>query len=174
MRRATTIAGSILFFVTVALVREAFGADGLLWSWGRNHRGQLGDGGVASRSLPGNVLGPGGAGIISSVSAAAAGAEGHALALRSNGTVWAWGSNDFGKLGDGTTTDRSGPVQVVGPAGLGYLLGIVGVAAGAHHSVALRNDGTVLAWGANSLGQLGDGTNTDRGTPASVRGSGGT
>jgi alpha-tubulin suppressor-like RCC1 family protein len=63
---------------------------------------------------------------------------------------------------------------VVGPAGLGYLLGIVGVAAGAHHSVALRNDGTVLAWGANSLGQLGDGTNTDRGTPASVRGSGGT
>jgi len=174
MMRSMTMAGSVMLLITLVLARAGFADADVLWSWGRNDRGQLGDGSTVGRSLPAYVRGPGGAATFPGVSAAAAGPEGHALALRSNGTVWAWGSNDHGKLGDGTTTDRLAPVQVVGPAGLGYLLGIVGVAAGAQHSIALRNDGTVLAWGANSFGQLGAGTNTDRGTPASVRGSGGT
>jgi alpha-tubulin suppressor-like RCC1 family protein len=73
------------------------------------------------------------------------------LALRSDGTVWAWGSNEDGQLGDGTTTNRSTPVQVSG------LSNVTAVAAGASHSLALRGDGTVWAWGGRNFGQLGDG-----------------
>ena len=76
------------------------------------------------------------------------------MAARSDGTVWAWGDNRVGELGDGTTTDRLAPVQVTG------LTGVTQVAAGCTHSLALRSDGTVWAWGANGAGQLGRGTVT--------------
>jgi alpha-tubulin suppressor-like RCC1 family protein len=73
------------------------------------------------------------------------------LALRKDGTVWAWGGNDKGQLGDGTTTGRATPVQVSG------LTGVTAMAAGYSHSLALRGDGTVWCWGDNEAGQLGDG-----------------
>jgi alpha-tubulin suppressor-like RCC1 family protein len=97
------------------------------------------------------------------VLAVAAGSA-HSIALKNDGTVWAWGSNSNGQLGDGTTTERWTPVQVSG------LAGVSAVAAGAAHSVALKNDGTVWAWGSNSNGQLGNGTRTDRSTPVQVSG----
>jgi alpha-tubulin suppressor-like RCC1 family protein len=86
----------------------------------------------------------------------AGGAEGgaHSLILKSDGTVWATGGNQYGQLGDGTTTNRSTPVQA-------NITSVVYVAAGKHHSLALKSDGTVWAWGANHSGQLGDGTMTD-------------
>ena len=89
----------------------------------------------------------------------------HSLALKNDGTVWAWGANGSGQLGDGTTTDRLTPVQVVGPGGSGWFTDVQAVAAGLHHSLALKTDGTVWAWGANWYGQLGDGTTTDSSTP---------
>lgn len=92
------------------------------------------------------------------------GGYGHSLALRDDGTVWAWGANTFGQLGDGTGTDRLDPVQVVG------LTNIVAIAAGDYHSLALRSDGTVWAWGDNFYGQLGDGTPTGRIAPVQVVG----
>ncbi|HEX6873138.1 MAG TPA: cell wall anchor protein, partial [Micromonosporaceae bacterium] len=76
----------------------------------------------------------------------------HSMALKTDGTVWAWGNNYQGMLGDGTTTNRSYPVQVVG------LSGVTQIAAGGMHSLALRSDGSVWSWGANDRGQLGDGT----------------
>ena len=88
----------------------------------------------------------------------------HSLALKSDGTVWAWGFNGSGELGDGTNTNRLSSVQAQG------LTNITAVAAGAYHSIALRNDGTVWTWGRNSVGQLGDGTTTDRNTPMQVQG----
>jgi len=89
----------------------------------------------------------------------------HNLALGANGTVWSWGQNTSGQLGDGGQVDRPRtPAQVPG------LTGIVQVAAGDTHSLALRNDGTVWAWGENSAGQLGDGTTTDRYLPVRVAG----
>ena len=88
----------------------------------------------------------------------------HSLAVAADGTVWAWGQNASGQLGDGTATDPSTPVQVQGMADG------VAIAGGADHTLALRRDGTVWAWGWNFSGQLGDGTTTDRSTPVQVQG----
>jgi len=83
-------------------------------------------------------------------------------AVKGDGTVWAWGLNDNGELGDGTTTTRLTPVRVQG------LTEVVGVAGGRDHGLALRADGSVWAWGWNLYGQLGDGTTVDRLTPVPV------
>jgi len=78
----------------------------------------------------------------------AAGAH-HVLVLKRDGTVWAWGNNDDGQLGDGTQMARSTPVQVFG------LRDIRQIAAGANHSMALSEAGVILTWGSNGWGQLG-------------------
>ncbi|MCZ6690889.1 MAG: hypothetical protein O7H41_14950, partial [Planctomycetota bacterium] len=91
----------------------------------------------------------------------------HTVALMDDGTLRAWGFNGTGALGDGTTTDSSVPVQVVDGAG-GLLSGVVAVAAGASHTVALMDDGTLRAWGSNFSGQLGDGTFTHSSVPVQV------
>jgi len=89
----------------------------------------------------------------------------HNLALKTDGTVWAWGDNAYGQLGDGTTSTESAiPVQVAG------LTGVTAIAAGGYHSLALKNDGTVWAWGYNFYGQLGAGTTTDSAIPVQVAG----
>ncbi|WP_159396975.1 DNRLRE domain-containing protein [Sorangium cellulosum] len=137
----------------------ALRSDGTVWTWGGNGVGQLGDGTTSlPRTTPQKVHG------MTSVTAVAAGAF-HSLAARSDGTVWAWGENQFGQLGDGSTVPvRTTPVQVA------TLTNVTGVAAGFGHSLAIRSDGTVWAWGFNWAGQLGDGTTTDRTTPAQVSG----
>ncbi|MEC4685982.1 MAG: hypothetical protein VST71_09665 [Nitrospirota bacterium] len=88
--------------------------------------------------------------------------DAHTVALRTDGTVWAWGDNRSGQLGDGTTLDSITPVQVNG------LAEVAVVAAGIYHTIALKTDGTVWAWGSNYTGQLGDGTKTDSSTPVQV------
>jgi hypothetical protein len=86
--------------------------------------------------------------------------DAHSLAVREDGTLWAWGRNWAGQLGDGTTTRRSTPVQV--------LTNVRSVTAGGYHSLAVREDGTLWAWGWNGVGQLGDGTTENRSTPVQV------
>ncbi|WP_375759488.1 Ig-like domain-containing protein [Corallococcus exercitus] len=88
----------------------------------------------------------------------------HTLALKQDGTVWAWGSNVSGQLGDGAATSRLTPVQVPG------LASVAALTAGGAHTLALKQDGTVWAWGSNGSGQLGDGTTTNRLTPVQVQG----
>jgi hypothetical protein len=97
------------------------------------------------------------------VVAVAAGSS-HSLALSTTGQVYAWGSNFFGQLGNGTTTDADLPVAVDLPAGVR----ITAIAAGGDHSLALTTTGQVYAWGANTDGQLGDGTTTDADVPVAV------
>ena len=99
---------------------------------------------------------------LSDVSALAAGWN-FTLAL-AGGTVWAWGRNDAGQLGDGTRLDKVDPVQIRD------LEGVVAIAAGMSACLALRDDGSVMAWGSNHNGQLGDGTRTDRYSPVRVAG----
>jgi hypothetical protein len=91
----------------------------------------------------------------------AAGSE-HTIGLKNDGTLWAWGWNLYGQLGDGTTTDRYTPVQI------GTDTNWTAIAAGSGHTIGLKNDGTLWAWGYNYYGQLGDGTTTDRYTPVQV------
>ena len=93
-----------------------------------------------------------------------------AIALKADGSVWTWGLNGHGQLGDGTNTDSSVPVQVLGPNGVGYLTGVTAVMGGEQHNFALKSDGTVWAWGMNMLDQLGDGNAQDSWTPVQVRG----
>lgn len=131
----------------------ALKSDGTVWTWGNNLFGQLGDSTTDDRSLPVQVN-------ISTVTAISAGGN-HTLALKSDGTVWAWGYNASGQIGDGTVTDKTVATWVLGEGGFDNLTGIIDIAAGARHSVALKNDGTVWAWGDKDWGQVGDGTQGD-------------
>jgi len=88
----------------------------------------------------------------------------HSLALKSDGTVWAWGYNGDGQLGDNSTTARKTPVQVL------TLTNVKAIAAGGNHSLALTSSGAVKTWGANNSGQLGDGTVINSKTPVNVSG----
>jgi len=94
------------------------------------------------------VHGPGNVGYLTNIVALSAG-ESHNLALKANGTVWAWGWNAFGQLGDGTTNDAHTPVLVSG------LTNVVAISGRAYHCLALKSDGTVWGWGWNANGQLG-------------------
>jgi uncharacterized repeat protein (TIGR02543 family) len=133
--------------------------DASVWAWGSNFDGQLGDGTRTDRRSPTAVTGLEGV----RISAVAAG-DGHSLALDIDGTVWAWGANAYGQLGDGTNARRLVPQPVPG------LAGVRAIAAGSRHSLAVTADGTVWAWGANDYGQLADGTTTERPSPVQVSG----
>ena len=134
-------------------------ADGGAWAWGSNYIGQLGDGTSTDRSSPVSVVG----GFTDWTQLSAGG--GHSLGLRANGSAWAWGSNFFGELGDNSITARSSPVSVVG----GFT-DWAQLSAGGYFSLGLRANGSAWAWGFNFVGQLGDGTSTTRRSPVSVVG----
>jgi alpha-tubulin suppressor-like RCC1 family protein len=121
-------------------------SGGAVWTWGRNDAGQLGDGSTAAfKSSPVQPKS------FTGVLAIAAGNR-HVLARKSDGTLWSWGSNGNGELGDNTQTNRNKPVQVTG------FTGVAAIAAGNGYSLAAKTDGTAWSWGYNAQGQLGDGT----------------
>lgn len=122
----------------------ALGQDGTVWAWGENDAGQLGDGTLVRRMVPGPV-----AGLTGVVAVAATGRS--SFALRADGSVWAWGDNERGQLGDGTQTRRLQPRPVAG------LTAVVELVVGAEHGMARRSDGSVLGWwwGYDLAGELG-------------------
>jgi alpha-tubulin suppressor-like RCC1 family protein len=140
------------FYHTCALTTA-----GQVKCWGSNTHGELGDGTRTDRRRPVAV-----SGLSSSVTAISAGLS-DTCALTSAGGVECWGSNRFGKLGDGTRTDRHSPVAVFGLAS-----GVEAIAAGGLHSCALMSVGRVKCWGRNFYGEVGDGTTTDRRRPVAV------
>jgi alpha-tubulin suppressor-like RCC1 family protein len=117
--------------------------DGTVRAWGWDHKGQLGNGKAKDSPKPRPVQG------LADVKAASGGMY-HSVALKNDGTVWAWGSNEYGQVGsEGGSGEQHVPVQVKG------LDGVKDISAGMHFTLALKNDGTVWAWGRNDYGQLG-------------------
>jgi len=96
---------------------------------------------------------------------AIAAAGNFAFALKTDRSVWAWGINIAGQLGNGTTTNQSLPVQVKDPSGTGFLTDVVAIATASGAGLALLSDATVRAWGLDSAGQLGDNADPDVLTP---------
>jgi alpha-tubulin suppressor-like RCC1 family protein len=138
---------------------------GKVWAWGWNQMGQLGDGTNQDRYTPVKVKDPDKVNDFDKV--IALGGRGyHSLAIRSDGSVWTWGFNDMGQLGDGTAANSNAPVQVIG---LGSLKATA-VSGGYEFSLALMSDHTLRAWGADGAGQLGDGTNNQSAAPVQVKG----
>jgi alpha-tubulin suppressor-like RCC1 family protein len=126
--------------------------------WGLNSDGQLGDGTHTSKTTAVPV-----SGLSGGVVAIAAGSF-HTCALTAAGTVYCWGYNVDGRLGDGTTTERTAPVAVSG------LSNVAAIAAGNGHTCALTRTDTVKCWGSNASGQLGNGNTTNSLTPVAVSG----
>lgn len=127
--------------------------------WGYNYYGQLGDGTTTNRSTPVEVAG------LSSGVASVVGGDSHTCAVTTAGAATCWGHNSSGRLGDGTATDRSTPVGVVGLSS-----GVASVAPGTTHTCAVTTAGAAKCWGYNGSGRLGDGTTLDRSTPVGVVG----
>lgn len=134
-------------------------AGGVL-CWGQNEHGELGDGTRTDRLRPVGVVG-----LSSGVAAVSAGFD-QTCALLDNGAVQCWGQNATGEVGDGTSTLRTHPVDV-----LGLSRGVASISAGYDHTCAVTNNGGALCWGNNASGELGDGTATDRSRPVGVYGS---
>lgn len=139
----------------------ALGLGGRVMCWGSNQYGQLGIGSHQAQLSPVNVTSLQTLGIDKLSSGAA-----HVCALSDAGGLWCWGANG-GALGDGTTLERTVPVQVVGMDSH-----VSAVATGYGHSCALKDDGTVWCWGNNTSGQLGDGSLVNRLQPVAVSGLG--
>jgi alpha-tubulin suppressor-like RCC1 family protein len=131
------------------------------WCWGANTDGQLGNNSTTDSRTPVQVAGlPGQAGAI-------AAGDNHTCALLDDGSVWCWGHNSSGQLGDGTTTDSLVPVQVSG-------LSARAVATGSAHTCAigdgaLTGEGSVWCWGSNADGQLGNNSSADSSRPVAVQ-----
>lgn len=137
--------------------------DGTLWTWGDNYRGQLGDGTTTARSSPDTVAGGG-----TTWKAVSMGYR-YSLAIKTDGTLWSWGQNDYGQLGNGNTTSRSSPGSA---SAVSSTTGWKSISAGHIHAGAIKGDGSLLMWGANSYGGIGDGTTTDRTVPVGPSGAG--
>jgi alpha-tubulin suppressor-like RCC1 family protein len=143
--------------------------DGTVVSWGSNDEGQLGNGPMGASGELGRYPKPSITPVkvtgLSGVVQIAAGMK-HAVALRSDGTVWAWGRRSNGEVGDGTP----GRLSAIGPTRVPGLEGIKQIAADGSHTLALRSDGHVMAWGLNHSGELGTGTRDNAWTPVEVKG----
>lgn len=141
-------------------------ADGNLYAWGQNNWGQLGDSSTTARNAP--VLVNAGAAttawkMVSMGEQFAVGIRaGTATTTTTGGTLWAWGYNLNGQLGDGTQTNRSVPVQIGKDTDWAY------VSAGKSHVLAIKTNGLLYAWGRNSEGQLGDGTTVGKLVPTKI------
>jgi alpha-tubulin suppressor-like RCC1 family protein len=133
---------------------------GIAYAWGRNSNGQLGDNTTSSRSSPVTVVGG-----ITTWSQINGGGD-HNLGLISTGILYAWGQNSNGQLGDGTTTNRSSPISV-----LGNITNWSKISAGGYHNLTVTSTGVAYSWGYAANGRLGDGQSvTNRSSPVTVIG----
>jgi alpha-tubulin suppressor-like RCC1 family protein len=141
----------------------AIKTDGTLWTWGSNSFGQLGDDTFISKSIPVTTFAGG-----TNWKQVACGFD-YTSAIKTDGTLWTWGQNYYGQLGDNTTTTYSPTPVTTFAGGTNWKQ----VAGGGSHTAAIKTDGTLWTWGRNDDGQLGNNTTTDSPTPITTF-SGGT
>ena len=135
----------------------AIKTDGTLWTWGYNFYGQLGDNTGTNRSTPVTTFSGG-----TNWKQVYCGQQ-HTAAIKTDGTIWTWGSNSNGQLGDNTVIARSTPVTTFA-GGTNWKQ----VACGYNHTAAIKTDGTLWTWGRNAYGQIGDNTTINRSTPVTT------
>ncbi|MGZ9674710.1 Ig-like domain-containing protein [Flavobacterium sp. GNP001] len=141
-------------------VSTAIKTDGTLWSWGYNAVGQVGDGTTVTKLIPTQI------GTDTNWSSIALHSSNYTisstLALKTDGTLWAWGTNNDGQLGDGTFVQKNAPVQI------GTDTNWSSIDTGESHSLAIKTNGTLWAWGKNQYGELGDGTTVLKNVPTQI------
>jgi alpha-tubulin suppressor-like RCC1 family protein len=146
--------------------------NGTVVAWGSNYDGQLGNGAPGENGVLGVTRKPSVVPVrvtgLSDVVQIEAGVR-HAVALRKDGTVWAWGSRDNASIGDGKPAGLR-PLNAVGPVAVRGLANITAIAVGRNHNLALGQDGRVMAWGSNNDGELGNGTRDAVWIPTPVTG----
>ena len=153
-----TVAGDVNWQDIVAgdVFAAATKNDGTLWMWGGGNNGVLGNNSSTHRSSPVQVLGTGSG--WTNISAG----DSHAGGTKKDGTLWMWGFNGTGQLGDNTTSHRSSPVQI------GNNTNWQSINCGAIHSLAIKTDGTLWGWGYSLHGELGNNQNVHRSSPVQV------
>lgn len=130
--------------------------DGSLWAWGRNTFGQLGDGKTINKYIPTQIDS------FTDWQSVYAG-DNFTCGIKKDGTLWAWGSNYYGQFGNGTTINQLTPTQI------GVETNWKSVSAGGMmHTLAIKENGTLWAWGSNSFGELGDGTFVSKNSPVQI------
>lgn len=152
-------AGEIVQMAAGGTHTAAVTKDGDLYMWGRNYYGQLGVYSNADSKIPIKVNNSSSTLPEKSVKYIALGYY-HSAAITKDGSLYMWGYNRSGQLGDGTTTDRYTPVKIMD--------NVASVSLGGSHSAAVTKDGSLYMWGDNGNGRLGDGTTTDRYTPVKI------
>jgi len=135
----------------------AIKTDGTLWLWGRNNLGQLGDNTIASKSSPIQTIT---GGTTWKQVSCGRGLNNYTAAIKTDGTLWLWGNNSFGQLGDNTIASKSSPIQTIS-GGSNWKQ----VSSAFFHTVAIKTDGTLWGWGQNGNGQLGDNSLVNRSSP---------
>jgi alpha-tubulin suppressor-like RCC1 family protein len=143
----------------------AIRSDGSLWATGFNGSGQLGDGTQLNRAGM-TRIGNDTDWVLVTTSSVASASPGHSFAIKANGTLWAWGGNASGQLGDGTTTSRYAPVQIGTDTNWRSVYATAG-----SHTLAIKTDGTLWAWGLNTNGQIGNNTTTMVLAPVQIGGA---
>jgi alpha-tubulin suppressor-like RCC1 family protein len=145
----------------------AIKTDGSLWTWGNGASGELGNGGGAGYSSNSPKTITGGSSGWSQVSTGFT----HCIAIKTDGSLWSWGTNSYGELGDNTTTSRTSPVTVLSGGSNTWSK----ISCGQNFSAAIKTDGTLWTWGRDHYGQLGDGTTSraqSKTSPGTIAGAG--
>jgi len=134
-------------------VRKCCFSDAAVWTWGCNRRGQLGDGTTIDKSSPVQIISGG-----TNWKTVSTGCE-FSAGIKQDGSLWLWGCNNNGQLGDGTTINKSSPVQTISQGTNWKCIEL------SDHAMAIKNDGSLWLWGRNFCGKLGDGTTVDKCSP---------
>jgi alpha-tubulin suppressor-like RCC1 family protein len=142
-------------------------SSGRVFTWGRNNYGQLGDNTILNRSVPTEITSNFNLGSNDKIVSLSLGYY-HSSAVSSNGRIFTWGDNGYGKIGDGATTSRLIPTEITSNFNLATNDKIIALSLGWDHSSAVSSTGRIFTWGRNGSGQLGDGTTTDRLMPTEI------